>query len=175
MLRAARPDEIDRIRDLMVQSVAGLSGGFYDDDQTERAARFITAPDPDIIADGTYYVVEIAGELAACGGWSRRRKLFTGSPDQELLSAAPLTPGVDAAKIRAFFVHPNFARRGLARQLYEACEVAARAEGFTAFELMATLPGVPLYRSLGFEGSRPEAMHLPDGTTLPGVPMTRRI
>jgi len=159
----------------MVKSVQGLSEGFYDQGQAASAARYLTIPDRDIVADGTYYVIEEEGRIVACGGWSARRKLFTGSTDQETLSEGRLDPAADPARVRAFFVDPGYARRGLGRQLYAACEQAARAAGFRSLELMATLPGVPFYRSLGFIDAGAEDVLLPDGTPLPCLRMVREI
>ena len=119
-------------------------------------------------------MIESADGLAAAGGWSRRRALYGG--DQFKIGAAPLLdPATDAAKIRAFFVHPDHARRGLARRLFAHCEEQARRERFRTFELGATLPGVPLYRALGFTEEERVDASLPDGTTLPVVRMVRPI
>lgn len=174
ILRTATADDIPAIGDLMVASASGLSAGFYDAQQTADSAQFLTVPDPDIIADGTYYVIEEDG-LIACGGWSARRKLFTGSAGQEGLSAERLDPATEPARIRAFFVHPHHARRGLGRMLYDRCEEAALAAGFQSFELMATLPGVPFYTSLGFTAHEPVPIDLPNGRPLPCRRMERQI
>jgi len=111
-------------------------------------------------------------KIAGVGGWSSRQKLFTGSVDQEGLTGR-LNSERDAARIRAFFVAPEHARQGIARKLFEACAFDARAAGFRSFSLMATLPGVPLYRALGFGDERPTIVTLPDGTGLPCVEMSR--
>ena len=130
--------------------------------------------DTQLIADRTYFVVGDGAEVVASGGWSRRRTLYGG--DQHKSAADPLLdPNVDAARIRAFFVHPSRARRGLGRMLFDACHDAARREGFRAFELGATLPGIPLYRALGFTGDERVDAVLPDGVVLPIVKMTRAI
>lgn len=134
----------------MRDSVRSLFPHFYDERQTASAAVHIARLDPQLIADGTYFVHEIKGRhVIACGGWSRRAKLHAGAGD------APgddrlLDPLTEAARVRAMFVHPDWTRRGLGRAILEACEEAARAEGFTALELMATLPGEQLYRAFGF-------------------------
>ena len=135
---------------LIEQSARTLSAGFYSPQQTEAVVRHVFGVDTQLILDGTYFVIESDGVLAACGGWSRRSTLFGG--DQFKAQAdALLDPAHDAARIRAFFVHPQFARQGLGRRLLEASRSAARAEGFTALELVATLPGEPLYRAFGFK------------------------
>jgi GNAT superfamily N-acetyltransferase len=168
-------EELDALSRLMRRSVRGLSSGFYSDTETDGAERFITSPDPDIITDGTFYVIEAGTELIACGGWSSRRKLFTGSADQEGLSAERLDPAVDPARIRAFFIAPEWARRGLGTRLYAECERRALEAGFRSFELVATLPGVPFYARLGFAEREPVTIDLPDGGSVPAIRMTRAI
>ena len=159
----------------MVAAMEAGGPGFYTVDQTRSAAQYLTVPDDDLIADGTLYVAEIDGQLAGVGGWSSRRKLFTGSEGQELLREERLDPSTDAARIRAFFVSGDFTRRGVARRLYEACEAAAIEAGFRRLTLMATLPGVPLYRTLGFSEGQPVEIDLPDGSRLPCVEMGKQI
>lgn len=170
-LRAASPDDLPALRALIAASVRALSVGFYDEAQRESGLRHVFGVDTQLIADGTYFVlVDDDGTLAACGGWSRRRTLYGG--DQA--KSGPddlLDPASEPARIRAFFVHPAFARRGLGRRLFTHCRDAARAEGFAALELMATLPGVPLYTALGFTPVVHENARLPDGVVLPMVRM----
>lgn len=172
-LRLATDQDVPALRVLIEASVRGLSGGVYSPSQIESALRFVFGPDSQLIADGTYYVVVAPpGQLVAAGGWSRRQTLYGG--DQMKGSADPLLdPRTEPARIRAFFVDPAWARRGLGRRLFERCAGDAVVAGFQAFELMATLPGEPLYRALGFrEVDRLEA-RLPDGTLLPVVRMAR--
>ncbi|AIE85071.1 Acetyltransferase, GNAT family [Fimbriimonas ginsengisoli Gsoil 348] len=159
----------------MRRSIRRLSDGFYSPIEAEAAERFIAVPDPDVIADGTFYVIEATGEIVACGGWSARRKLFTGSSEQEGLSDERLDPRVDAARIRAFFIDPGHARQGLGTVLYLECKRSALAAGFMSLELVATLPGVPFYARLGFEEVEPVPAKLPDGTVLPCIRMCRTI
>ncbi|HKB05672.1 MAG TPA: GNAT family N-acetyltransferase [Gemmataceae bacterium] len=172
-LRLATPADVPALRRLIEASVRGLSVGYYAEDQIESALRNVFGPDSQLIADGTYYVMTDDTEaLIAAGGWGRRRTLHGGdqmkADDDRLLD-----PATDAARIRAFFVHPARARRGLARQLYERCAAEAYAAGFRALELMATLPGEPLYRALGFEPRERSVASLPDGLSLEIVRMTR--
>ncbi|MFL5560659.1 MAG: GNAT family N-acetyltransferase [Gemmatimonadaceae bacterium] len=128
--------------------------------------------DSQLIADETYYVIERHGELAAAGGWSRRRTMYGG--DQFKGSADPLLdPATEPARIRAFFVHPTHARQGLARALFRHCAAAAWSAGFCRLELVATLPGEPLYRALGFTAVEPVTARLPDGVELRCTRMTR--
>jgi GNAT superfamily N-acetyltransferase len=159
---------------VMRRSMAKLSEGFYNEAQAEAAAKYLTVPDPDLIEDGTSFVIESDGEIIACGAWSTRQKLYTGSEDQEAL-VDRVIPGLDAARIRAFFVDPAHARQGLAHALYDACAEAAMMMGFTDFELMATLPGVPFYERLGFLSMGVVDVELMDGTMLPCCPMSKSL
>jgi GNAT superfamily N-acetyltransferase len=131
--------------------------------------------DSSLVADGTYYIVEQDGALAACGGWSRRRTLYGGDQRPVGAPAELLDPAQDAARIRAFFVAPEFARQGLGRRLLDHCATEAAKGGFTALELMATLPGVPFYTALGFHEVEQVRDMLPNGVALPFVRMTRRV
>jgi len=174
LLRLATDADLSAIATLIDASVRGLSVGIYSNEQIDSGMRFVFGADTQLIADRTYFVVEHDGAIVASGGWSRRHTLYGG--DRHKSGADPLLdPRVDAARIRAFFVHPSHARRGLARMLFDACLEAARREGFAAFELGATLPGVPLYRALGFTGVERVDASLPDGVVLPIVKMTRPI
>ena len=155
---------------LMHQSVLDVFPLFHNEAETAAAARYLTEPDTVLIDDGTYFVHEAAGEVVACGGWSKRDKLYTGS------GAAPtddrlLDPATEPARVRAMFVHGGWTRRGLGRAILARCEEAARAEGFRSLVLMATLPGEPLYRAYGFREVARTRVPLPDGTFLDGVSM----
>jgi GNAT superfamily N-acetyltransferase len=162
------------VRELIVHSVRGLSTADYSSAQIESALTHVLGVDSQLVADGTYYVIEDDRRIVAAGGWSARQTLYGGDQSK---SDADLTidPATVPARIRAFFVHPDCARRGLARQLYEACEAAAWDRGFERFELVATLPGVPLYRALGFKDVEPVDVPLPDGLSLPCIRMDRAI
>lgn len=173
VLRTAVLDDMPALEVVMKASSAELGARFYPPELVERLIRFLAIPDPVIIGDGTYFAVEVDGQIAGCGGWSRRKKLFTGSTEQEGKAEDWSDPSVDAAKIRAFFVHPDFARRGIGRMLLEASEAGAREAGFHRAELMALLPGVPLYEAGGYRVVRPEDVVLPDGMILPCVWMER--
>lgn len=172
-LRPASLNDIPALRTLIEESVRGLSAGYYSDAQIDSALRFVFGPDTQLIADRTYFVIENdTRHLIAAGGWSRRTTLYGG--DQMKTDADPLLdPTTAAARIRAFFVHPHWARRGLARQLFERCAADAAAAGFQRLELMATLPGEPLYRALGFTAIERIADCLPDGQVIPVVRMAR--
>ena len=173
-IRTARRDDIPRIEPLIGRSVRALSVAHYDEAQIESALRFMFGVDSQLVDDGTYHVIEVDGALAAAGGWSRRRTLFGG--DQWKHGAdEPLDPAREPARIRAFFVDPAWARHGLGRSLFEACLREARTAGFRRLELMATLPGEPLYRALGFTAIERIELALPDGVRVPLVRMSRPI
>ncbi|HEX5872337.1 MAG TPA: GNAT family N-acetyltransferase, partial [Longimicrobium sp.] len=145
-VRMATEDDLAAIRALIPDSVRRLSTGYYTPVQIESSIRYVFGPDTQLIADGTYLVAESGGKVVGCGGWSARRTLYGG--DQAKDADDPrLDPATEPARIRAFFVHPDHARRGIASAIYEACVNAARAAGFRALELMATLPGEPLSRT----------------------------
>lgn len=174
VLRLATPEDRPALEALLERSVRDLSQGYYSPGQIDASLKAIFGIDGTLIADGTYFAVMVGDRYAACGGWSRRRTLFGG--DQAAgRSPELLNPAVDAAKIRAFFVDPSFARRGIARLMMQAAEQAALAEGFRSLELMATLPGVPLYKALGFVATGTHAEKLSDGNVIPFVPMRKAI
>ena len=171
-LRLATADDLDALRTLIPASVRALSQGFYTPEQIESAIRHVFGPDTQLIADGTYFAAEAEGQIVGCGGWSRRRTLYGG--DQMKDADDPLLdPATEAARIRAFFVHPGWARRGIGAMILRACMDAAARAGFAKAELMATLPGVPLYRRFGFEAIEALDTTLPDGVPLPFVRMGR--
>jgi GNAT superfamily N-acetyltransferase len=173
-VRPARVDDVPDIERLIVQSVRELSTGFYDGEQIASAIRFMFGVDSQLVDDGTYHVIEAHGVIAAAGGWSRRRTLFGG--DQWKHGADdPLDPSREPARIRAFFVDPRWARRGLGRLLFATCLREARTAGFRRLELMATLPGEPLYRALGFAADERVELELPDGVRVPLVRMSRSV
>jgi GNAT superfamily N-acetyltransferase len=165
-------EERDSMRQLIAESARHLSRAHYDDQQIETAIETVFGVDTDLIEDGTYFVVEIDGNLVGCGGWSKRRTLYGGdqftSRDDSYLD-----PASEPAKIRAFFIHPDHARKGIARALLNHCETQARAEGFRALELMATLPGIEFYKSCGFTETGNFDLHLTEAVKLELVPMRK--
>ncbi len=166
--------DVPALADLIALSARTLSAGFYTPAQVDAALGGIFGVDSQLIADGTYYIVDGDAGPAAAGGWSGRRTLYGG--DQAKTADDPrLDPATEPARIRAFFVHPDHARRGLARRLYGECEHAARAAGFRSFELMATLPGEPLYAALGFTVVERITLTPVTGVTMPFTRMVRRI
>ncbi|TCO44190.1 GNAT family N-acetyltransferase [Actinocrispum wychmicini] len=168
--RLATAADTAQIAALMRASVLDLFPRFYSEQQSASAAVHLTVPDMDLIADGTYYVHEADGEVVACGGWSKREKLYTGSGDKDG-DARLLDPLTEPARVRAMFVRADWTRRGLARAVLDACRRAAVGQGFREFVLMATLPGVPLYHAYGFEDVEDTQIPLPDGVILEGLTM----
>lgn len=171
-LRAARESDVDPLHRLIARSIRTLGARDYLPEQIEGALRGAFGVDTQLIKDGTYFVVEFGGELVACGGWSMRRTLF-GSDARGERDSSELDPLRDAAKIRAFFVAPEHARRGLGRLLLERCESAARERGFQKFELMATLPGVRLYSACGYTAGERIEYPLDNSQSITFVPMTK--
>jgi len=172
-IRPARREEIPTLEALIAASARVLSQGFYTAEETEAAIAHVFGVDTDLVDDGTYLVVEDGASLLGCGGWSRQKTLFGGD---RFAAREPgfLDPAVDAARIRAFFVAPEAARRGVGAALLADCEARARAAGFTRTALMATLPGVPFYARHGYV---PEAPITQDcgGLTVGFVPMSKDI
>ena len=171
-IRAAVPDDVAHLTDLIARSATALSRGFYSDAQAAAALAHVFGVDSQLVDDGTYLVATVAGALSGCGGWSRRAKLFGG--DQLGEAGALLDPATAPAKIRAFFVHPDFARRGVGTAILDACEAAAAARGFTRCELLATLPGVPFYAARGYVAGAAER-HRFDGVDVDFVPMAKAL
>ncbi|GGG90484.1 GNAT family N-acetyltransferase [Silvibacterium dinghuense] len=172
-IRVATEADAPALKALIEASVHGLQAGDYSQAQRDAAVGVHLGVDSQLIADRTYFVVSPQAQpevMAACGGWSRRQTLFGADrrPDRD---ASLLDPAVDAARIRAFFVHPDWARQGIGSLLLQYCEDAARAEGFRRFEMGATLTGVPLYRRWGYEETGRIELELGDGLTLPIVRM----
>jgi GNAT superfamily N-acetyltransferase len=165
--RLATREDLPEIHAVVEASIAELQKGFLDDAQIE-SSRAIMGVDTELIDDGTYFLVSADGELAGCGGWSRRATLYGGSqtPGRD---SAQLDPDVDSARVRAMYTNPAHARRGVGRLILQLCERAAAAEGFTRLELMSTLSGEPLYTAYGF---RP-LERLTDDTGGAPVPIVR--
>jgi N-acetylglutamate synthase-like GNAT family acetyltransferase len=172
--RLATIGDVPALTDLIPASARELSRGYYTVEQTEAAIRYIFGPDTMLINDRTYFVAEENRVLAGCGGWSRRRTLFGGDQTKNKDDVL-LDPAKDAARIRAFFVHPSFARRGVGSVILEACFEAAWEAGFRRVELAATLPGVPFYRAFGFEEREKIELPMSRGLTLPAIRMVREL
>jgi GNAT superfamily N-acetyltransferase len=172
-LRLATPGDVPALRELIALSVRSLSTGRYSSAQADAAlASEVIGVDTQLVSDGTYFVIECDNALVAAGGWSARLAVW-GGDQAKTETGATIDPATTPARIRAFFVHPQWTRRGFARRLYEACEHAARSHGFRAFELVATLPGEPLFRALGFTPIEPISIPMPGNLTLPCLRMRR--
>ena len=172
VVRLATLADIPTLNRLIASSARALSVGFYTPEQIDAAVNHVFGVDSGLIEDRTYYIVEADGEIVACGGWSRRGALY-GGDQRPMQPADRLDPANEPARIRAFFVAPAWARRGIGALLLEECTEAAEAEGFTSFELMATLPGVPLYARHGFREIERVSDCLPSGVALEFVRMRR--
>jgi GNAT superfamily N-acetyltransferase len=179
-IRKARPADVPRLREVIDASVRGLQAGDYTPAQIEGALASVYGVDSQLIADGTYLVAEIqeAGPpnptIVGCGGWSKRKTLYGGDQFAGREDSL-LDPARDAAKIRAFFVHPVWARRGIGTLILEACESAAREAGFTRLEMGATLSGVAFYRAKGYADLEPMEVPLGNGEALPILRMAKNV
>ena len=148
--RVATLADVASLRSLVEAAISELQKPFLTAEQIS-ASRAIMGLDTQLIADGTYFVIEVNGNMAGCGGWSRRATLY-GSDHTHGRNSRLLDPAAEPARIRAMYTHPDYTRRGLGRLILQLCEDAARSEGFTSVELMSTMAGVPLYRACGYDG-----------------------
>ena len=177
-LRLATEKDIPALHALIEASVRGLQANDYTPQQIEGALGTVLGVDTQLIRDQTYFVAEVLAhctaeaEPAGCGGWSKRKTLF-GADDGPGREPDLLDPATDAAKVRAIFVHPSFARRGLGSLILATVEEAARAAGFRRFEMGSTLTGVPLYRLKGYKETERIAVPLANGEALPVVKMVK--
>lgn len=173
-LRKASLADTATLERLICESVRGLSRTDYSDAQIEAALGTAFGLDRELIRDGTYFVAEAANEIVGCGGWSRRKTLF-GGDQQPGRQPELLDPTRDSARIRAFFVRPDWVRRGIGRALIERCEVEALAHGFGSTELVATLPGHRLYRAFGYLGDERMEYQLSGDVVIEFIPMRKRL
>jgi len=175
-LRLASSADIPALHSLIEASVRGLQKNDYTLEQIDGALGTVLGLDTQLVADKTYFVAEAKAArvrtIVGCGGWSNRKTLF-GSDQAPVREPEFLDPATDAAKIRAFFIHPDWARRGLGSKILDACESAARAAGFSRFEMGATLTGVPLYLQRGYHVLERIEVPLPNGAALPIVRMAK--
>jgi GNAT superfamily N-acetyltransferase len=171
-LRAATFADVSELTALIARSVRILQAEDYTASQREAALKSVFGVDTRLIVDGTYFVAEVDSTIVACGGWSKRKTLF-GADHCAGREDSLLDPQRDAAKIRAFFVDPTWARRGIGTRVLEACESAAAAEGFKRFEMGATLTGVALYKVRGYREVERIEVPLGDGESLPIVRMEK--
>jgi N-acetylglutamate synthase-like GNAT family acetyltransferase len=173
-LRLAEMDDVPALQELIPLSARELSKGYYTSEQTESMIKYIIGVDTQLIIDQTYYVAEADGQIVGCGGWSKRKTLYGGDQIKEQEDPL-LDPKVDAGHIRAFFVHPQWTRKGIGRRIILACEAAARAEGFTRMDLGATLPGEPLYAAMGYLVTERFEIPTPDGISIPAAQMQKQL
>ena len=173
-IRTATLADRDVLQGLIARSARGLSAADYRPEQVEGALRGAFGVDSQLINDGTYFVVEDAGVIVGCGGWSFRKTLFGGDQRPER-DAAELDPRTEPAKIRAFFVDPAHARRGIGTMLLEKCEAEARLRGFSRVELMSTLPGVRLYSARGYAGVQQVQYEVSPGVVIEFLPMSKQL
>jgi GNAT superfamily N-acetyltransferase len=170
--RPATFEDIPQLNKLIALSVRGLSTDYYTPNQIESAIKYVFGVDTQLIIDGTYYIAYIDNAIVGCGGWSKRNTLYGGDQHKDIEDPL-LDPKHDAARIRAFFVHPDYARQGVGRHIINVCETAALENGFKGFELGATLPGVPLYSAMGYDVVERVDAPLPDGELLGIVKMRK--
>ena len=174
-IRLASLEDIPALRGLIDESVRTLSVRYYTEQQIRSALTHIFGVDTQLILDGTYFVAETNGRIVGAGGWSKRATLFGGDqlkgtgPDREL------DPARDAARIRAFYVHPEWSRKGISRRVLQMCEEAMLQAGFRRAELMATLPGEPLYSAMGYSRIEYIESAMPDGELLTGYRMEKHL
>lgn len=170
-LRLATEADLPALEELIPLSVRALQASYYSPEQIDKALGPVFGVDRQLIRDGTFFVAERHGMI---GGWSRRVSRYGGDANREDEDAL-LDPQQDPARIRAFFVHPEWARRGIGQSIMKACEQGIKDSGFTAVEIVATLAGELLYLPFGYKVEDRHEIALTDGLTLPVVRMTKRL
>lgn len=174
-IRLAALEDVPTLQKLIAESVRTLSLPYYDEREIDSALTHVFGVDQRLIYDATYFVAESDGQIVGCGGWSKRRTLFGGDQAQSLRVDELLDPKTDSARVRAFYVHPDWSRRGIGRQILLACEQAAGASGFRVLELIATLPGEPLYSAHGYSIIAPFDIPLSEGHSLAAFHMKKSL
>lgn len=172
--RVASPDDLDALREVMRRSIEGLQDAFLSPAQVA-ASHKVMGLDTQLVRDGTYFVIESGDRIAGCGGWSWRSTLYGGDDSVVSREPAALDPDNDAARIRAMYTHPDFARQGVGRLVMRLCEEAAIRAGFRRATMMATMAGVPLYRASGYVEVDPMVTATIDGVEVPLVRMEKRL
>jgi GNAT superfamily N-acetyltransferase len=173
-LQLAVMGDVDCISQLIQLSARSLGAAYYQENTIESALKGAFGVDSQLIKDQTYYVILNDDLMIACGGWSFRKTLF-GSDTNNIRDPEKLNPITDAAKIRAFFVHPNYARQGLGKMLIDKCEAEAITFGFTQAQLMSTLSGVNFYKKNGYHGTKHIFHNMNDGNKIQFLPMTKNL
>ncbi|HCX28779.1 MAG TPA: GNAT family N-acetyltransferase [Blastocatellia bacterium] len=172
-IRLATIEDIPALRDLIRESVNVLGSRYYTSRQIASALNYVFGVDTQLIIDRTYFIAEVEKQIAGSGGWSKRKTLFGGDQAKPDQTDQLLDPATEAARIRAFYVRPQWARKGIGSLILHSCENAARAAGFNRIELVATLPGEPLYRARGYKTAEPLQLNTPDGESLPAFRMEK--
>ena len=172
-LREARRADVESIAEVIAASVRGLARGYYDPRQIELSVATVFGVDHQLIDDGTYFVAVAGGRIVGCGGWSKRKTLYGASAFAHSRVSGLSDPETEPAKIRAFFVHPDAARRGIGRAILERCEAESRTAGFRTAEMMATLPGVPLYSACGYEKGERVSVPVGEGIEIDCIRMRK--
>jgi N-acetylglutamate synthase-like GNAT family acetyltransferase len=174
-LRKATINDIDEVSKLISESIRGLGQQYYDQRQIELSVRSVFGVDRELIEDETYFVAEIEGKIVGCGGWSKRKTLYGATVYEQGRNSALLDPATEPAKIRAFFIHPEAARKGIGSAILRACEDEAKSCGFRAAEMLSTLPGVPLYSACGYGGDERFEIPIGEGLTIDCVKMSKSL
>ncbi len=175
-IRKATIGDQAEIENLIAESVKGLSKNDYSARQIELSIKSVFGVDTDLIRDETYFVAESSnGEIVGCGGWSKRKTLYGASRYESSRNSNALDPQRDAAKIRAFFIHPAWARKGIGTAILEACEREAESLGFKTAEMMSTLPGVKLYSVRGYAGTERVGISIGEGEEIECVRMSKTL
>jgi N-acetylglutamate synthase-like GNAT family acetyltransferase len=172
-IRKATVEDIPALNDLIHHSVSILGSKYYTAKQIASALSYIFGVDTQLILDGTYFIAEVENQIAGSGGWSKRKTLFGGDQTKSAQIDPLLDPVTDSARIRAFYVHPQWARKGVGTRILQSCEDAARKAGFNRVELVATLPGEPLYIARGYKRVESIDLTTPDGESLPAFRMEK--
>ena len=175
VIRKAIIEDQARIERLIAQSVRGLSRNDYTERQIELSIKSVFGVDTDLILDNTYFVAVAGDEIVGCGGWSKRKTLYGASVYTISRDTNELDPKVDAAKIRAFFIAPHWARKGIGTAILEACENEAKSCGFQEAEMMATLPGVKLYKARGYRGDERVGVDVGEGEEIDCIRMRKKL
>jgi GNAT superfamily N-acetyltransferase len=181
-IRLATTNDVPRLGEVIEASVRGLQTDGYSPSQIDGALQSVYGVDSQLISDGTYLVAEaleshhgtLQNTIIGCGGWSKRKTLY-GGDQYKAREDSVLDPAFDAAKIRAFFIHPSWVRRGIGGLILEACESAALQAGFTRLEMGATLSGVAFYQAKGYAALENLEVPLANGESLPIVRMAKKV
>lgn len=173
-LRLARLEDVPALEELIPLSVRALQAAHYSPAQIDAALGPVFGVDRQLIDDGTYFVADAAGRIVGCGGWSRRKAVFGGDRARGGMDEL-IDPATEPARVRAFFVHPQWARRGIGRALINACEEAIASAGFRRVELVATLTGEPLYAAFAYQVAERYDVALANGWKLPVVRMRKEL